>query len=315
MEGVYIMKRMNRKGYAVLGFGVILLVVIIIWFAFYNNIEKDEIERFEVELPRSTWIPLYESGKGGGATEDTYFIESTENSTITEVLPGKAYIQKQCKNKVKKMTRYIDGDWISRSRCYFDYHYIVLFDLETGEEIKKINTAEIIENTCPGFQPSGGDDAFLGIDGHYYFRLILENIPESAIDEEIEKILFIDVDTEETVVMDSEEMATEFSWARYEKEDEEYGETFKSADWETFEKLNGYDANAETFYTSVSRGGKGCIKVTVSCEALPQENDILYNRFPGLQKWVGSEGKQAVIYIGGYPTAEEVMEMFEKQEL
>lgn len=303
--------------------GVILAFVIIGIVVQYNwkkeaiqAHEEDKIEVYEVELQGDSLVPLYESGVGTGVREDSYLIESSEDSVLAYVFPGRAYIQSEAKNMAKKMSRNIDGETYSRIRLYTEYDYVIFYDLETGKEIKKIDIDKAVKTTIPDFQAVSGCAANVGENGKCYLKVRLENIPEKATDEEVEKILFIDIDTGETVIKESDEEAWEFTWGQRTEEEKEYDDMIDNADWEAFEERNQYNrADSESmFYVSIAEATRGCAKVGISCAALPEDNAHLYERFPGLEKWIGEEGKEAKIYIGGYPTVEEIMAMFERQE-
>ena len=50
--------------------------------------------------------------------------------------------------------------------------------------------------------------------------------------------------------------------------------------------------------------------VTLSPDNLPMESESLYSRFPGLREFQGEDGFEINIVLTGYPTAEEVFELF-----
>ena len=43
---------------------------------------------------------------------------------------------------------------------------------------------------------------------------------------------------------------------------------------------------------------------------LPESNETLYKEFPGLKNYGGSEEDIVTFYIGGAPTAEEILKLF-----
>ena len=54
----------------------------------------------------------------------------------------------------------------------------------------------------------------------------------------------------------------------------------------------------------------GSARITLQAKLLPEESQSLYSRFPGLRQFQGREDLEVNVVITGYPTAEEILEMF-----
>ena len=59
-----------------------------------------------------------------------------------------------------------------------------------------------------------------------------------------------------------------------------------------------------------SGGFPGTAIITLQAKLLPKESQSLYSRFPGLRQFQGREDLEVNVVITGYPTAEEILEMF-----
>lgn len=304
----------SRKGKQIALFCgiIIVLILTITGLTVYFNRNRDEITIENSQYPREGATLFDATGKGNVAPEDCYLIQDRETGIFPHVFPGDSYILLKNKQKMEVMTNEIDGESYTRVKGEFEYLDAVFYDLETGEETRKIDMLDIIKEACPGFQKGGALSIVLGEDGHKYIGLELENIPEKAADEVVNKMLFYDIDTGDTFTKDSEEEWLEFLRAGYEKKDKEYGMAMEEVDWEWNKLLK--KGEKEEYITPgvnvVVLEARGCVEVRIDCSLLPEKNDILYNRFPNLKEYNELEGKAAYIYIGGYPTADEIKAMF-----
>ena len=57
-------------------------------------------------------------------------------------------------------------------------------------------------------------------------------------------------------------------------------------------------------------GAPGDIIISLQAKHLPEESQSLYSRFPGLKQFRGREDLEVNVVITGYPTPEEILEMF-----
>ena len=305
------MKSRKGKQIAVFCSMIVLLILIVIGLAVYFIGNRDKIETENFQYPRKEDTLFDATGKGNVATEDSYLIMDTETGILPHVFPGDSYVLFESKGRVTRFINEKEGETYVRAKPEYKYFDAVLYDLATGEEVRRIDLLEIIRDACPGFQKGGTPSIVLGEDGHRYIGLELENIPEKATDEVVNKMLFYDIETGDTFTKDSEEEWLEFLRAGYEKKDKEYGMAMEEVDWE-WDKL--LKKEEEEYITPgvhvVVLEARGCVEVIIDCVDLPKENDLLYNRFPKLKDYINMEGKEAWIYIGGYPTADEIKAMF-----
>ena len=63
-------------------------------------------------------------------------------------------------------------------------------------------------------------------------------------------------------------------------------------------------------FTIGGAGFPGTAKISLQAILLPEESQSLYSRFPGLRQFQGREDLEVNVVITGYPTAEEILEMF-----
>ena len=305
------MKSRKRKWIAVFCSMIVLLISIITGLTVYFSRNQDEITIENSQYPREGDTLFDATGKGNVAPEDCYLIQDRETGIAPHVFPGDSYVGIKRSEKLVIMTNEIDGESYTRARREYEYLDAVFYDLGTGKETRKIDMLDIMKEACPGFQESGAPSIVLGEDGHKYIGLELANIPEKADDEVINKMLVYDIETGDTFTKDSEEEWREFLRAGYEKKDKEYGMAMEEVDWE-WDKL--LKKEEEEYITPgvhvVVLEARGCVEVRIDCSLLPEKNDILYNRFPNLKEYNELEGKVACIYIGGYPTADEIKAMF-----
>jgi len=54
----------------------------------------------------------------------------------------------------------------------------------------------------------------------------------------------------------------------------------------------------------------GVVSINLPATNLPQESEELYSRFPGLREFIGREDLEVVVFIGDFPSPEEILTMF-----
>ena len=64
------------------------------------------------------------------------------------------------------------------------------------------------------------------------------------------------------------------------------------------------------FYVSAYPCWKGMVRVWMTTDYLPKENQALYSEFPQLKEYQGEEGLAVCIYLSDYPSAEEIFKLF-----
>ncbi|WP_072525087.1 hypothetical protein [Clostridium sp. Marseille-P3244] len=306
--------RTGRKAVIILSiFILFLLIGILIW----KSVHGDKVVYTEKFSEGRLSSLLEETGVGTVDEADTFYVKRDEPAS-EKFVPGKYLLDIERQETDKVMSNTIDGEEYTRGKRDYDYLNLNIYNVNNPMQIKRINILELISTNCPGFQDSVFYYVSLQNDGALYVGFLLEDIPQKATDDVEIKWLFWNMETEETIVLDGEDAGITFIENGRTEEETEYLEKIEQADWESFYAQNGYRTEGQdrTFFNAEGLwAATGGVKVTVDCEVLPQENDILYTRFPELEKWKGAEGREAIIWVGGYPTVEEIMEMFEKQEL
>jgi hypothetical protein len=86
-----------------------------------------------------------------------------------------------------------------------------------------------------------------------------------------------------------------------------YGESYPSGQ-EMKEKIERYFA-----VKNFSRIN-GVATVELSTASLPEKNKALYERFPELEQYRDQEWRMVRIYLGGYPTKEEIASLFVEEK-
>ena len=136
---------------------------------------------------------------------------------------------------------------------------------------------------------------------------------------------FVDVDTYYDDLLESSEKAVRFNnqlriFFDWTQEPNYY--QFLNANGFTLFQREDFKSQTKFFYCATGSGtqgyqDEGIAEVRIVTYALPKENKELYSKFPRLKQYQGQEGLVAQIFLGNYPSAEEVMKLFleEGQEI
>ena len=65
-----------------------------------------------------------------------------------------------------------------------------------------------------------------------------------------------------------------------------------------------------TFFLMEYHNFEGVYQIEIMAKYLPKQNEALYGMFPELEQYRGEEDCYVCLYIGGYPTAEELLRLF-----
>ena len=92
---------------------------------------------------------------------------------------------------------------------------------------------------------------------------------------------------------------------------------FKLFDWEDYKSPTQSFSCTGRYSDTIGFPNEGIAEVRIATYALPKENKELYSKFPGLKQYQEQEGLVARIFLGSYPSAEEVLKLFleEGQEI
>lgn len=58
---------------------------------------------------------------------------------------------------------------------------------------------------------------------------------------------------------------------------------------------------------------KGYVVMEMPADLLPDQNEELYQRFPGLEAYKGQENKKVTFFFGGYPEPQEIAPLLEEE--
>jgi hypothetical protein len=73
---------------------------------------------------------------------------------------------------------------------------------------------------------------------------------------------------------------------------------------------NVIERNERNDFIVIDLGFQGVASITLLASLLPEESESLYSRFPGLRQFQGREDLRVQVVLTGYPTAQEILEMF-----
>jgi len=299
-----------------LGLGFLCIITGFGWYAYKEN------QRFSPAIsnpnPRFEDLVLMETGSGSGREEDTCLVIEKNTADIWRyykhfrVIPGKYVFFTERDGKVEELA----GN-AYREKFYWEYVQTNVYEIATGNLVKSINVKALIEEKAPGYQyDKGSAEAFTGKNGHIFLRWSLCDIPADGNQEPVSKYLCMDYETGEIYI----EETLQTLYGATEKQ-EIFKEEFYNHGWGAYLEQNEFtDFNDEaenekryfeyTAYGPVTAFVNGFADIRITTSALPKENEELYSRFPGLKDYQGKEGMVARIFLGGYPTAEEMQQLF-----
>ncbi len=297
---------------------VIVLGIISVSFYFYKRAQDFEI----IEDPTDASLVLW-TGKGTETAEDTCVIQDMYeivkrnlNLAVIQVFPGKYLLITEREGKVKELK---GEDYKDREKFYWDTAKTHVYDVADGKEVKTIDVLKVVEENLQGYQYDGGSATpVLGKNGNAFAEWIVSDIPENGNQEKKTKYMFMDLETGKIYVED--EGPFTFLEDGGEKQEKFEDEIFYDGGWEDFMKENNlteldHDKIMERAIDVVFYGLDlpGVARIRITTDGLPKENEKLYERFPGLKEWQGKKGRVACIYLGGYPTGEEIRELLREE--
>ena len=152
------MKSRKGKRIAVFCSMIVLLILIIIGLTAYFIRKRDKIEIENSQFPWEADTLFDATGKGNAAPEDSYLILDRETGILPHVFPGDSYVLVESKGRVTRFINEKDGETYVKAKPEYKYLDAVLYDLATGEEVRRIDLLEVIRDACPGFQYGYSDD-------------------------------------------------------------------------------------------------------------------------------------------------------------
>ena len=307
------MRRIKKRRRLVLcaGIAFVIFAGICCYYIYNAKIRADKIETGSMRSDdvESLYVG---SGIGTGSAKDSFVIAEGGDTWgswgLLDVFPGRGYIDCDFECNTTIMTNNIDGEHYRREKIEYEKMDAVLYDMQTGQEIRRFDLPELAKKACPDFQCRMLYDCKPREDGRDYLMIRLEDIPEKSTDELVEKYMIVDIDTEDVVIRDSIEEAYDFVEGDESEEEAKYGAEINGEDWRIPRKSG--DIEPEIWGV---RGSEGCVQISLSCTDLPEQNTLLYDRFPELEKWSGTAGKSVYIYVGGHPSIEDIYALLEEQ--
>jgi len=185
-----------------------------------------------------------------------------------------------------------------------------VYDLETREKVKSYDLGAMVEQYAPGGRWwNGGLYSFQQRGGDLYFGMGI--VGEEGRKEPIRRIdlIYINFETDEIAVKDVNSSVMKEAAEVYEECDRNYNTSLHYLLFEDeigIKKANGING---TFLKNETDKGYWCLEIYNDKDALPEENSILYSKFPGLKDYQGKDGEKIWICLMEDPTPEEVVTM------
>ena len=214
--------------------------------------------------------------------------------------------------------------------------FINVYSLETQKLVKSYSLKDLKKNMPSDYHIKPSLSNCFRNNGQDYIKVFTSYVGQDS--ELMHKLfwLIINVDTDEMRFVDtgayfdgllesSEKMSRYndqlrifFDWTQ---EPDRYRflsvNGFKLFDWEDYKSPTQSFSCTGRYSDTIGFPNEGIAEVRIATYALPKENKELYSKFPGLKQYQEQEGLVARIFLGNYPSAEEVMKLFleEGQEI
>lgn len=209
-----------------------------------------------------------------------------------------------------------------------------IYSLETRELVKSYRIEDMIKEVPSDYHISPSLPMCFRNNGQDYLRLNTSYVGTDPtqttrfyliINVDTDEMSFVDIDTYYDEWQESGEKAS-----RYLDQLHIFSDWTQEPNCYQFLSANGfipllwedYEPPTKPIYFTTSSNTRGFInegiaEVEIKAYALPEENKELYSKFPGLKQYQGQEDLVAQIFLGNYPSAEEIMKLFleEGQEI
>ena len=263
--------------------------------------EKNEVIQYDTG---DDWesVELIEVGK-----EKNVCIVSSESLTGENIIPGKYLVLSSVAGEREE----IGTGYINHYSCYD----INLYDLKSGELIKKIDVNELMEQEREYQITSNVSFRTVEVEGKECIRFVLERIPDEEDDRWNTdcKYLYVNIDTLDAFTMTGKEDEVRVIQNSDIKREmsifDKWGE-YSLTESNGFEYEDTGDEQEKYFFISAYPNWKGIVRVRMSACYLPKENNELYSEFPELREYQGKEGMDIWIYLSNYQSAEEIFKLF-----
>ena len=186
-----------------------------------------------------------------------------------------------------------------------------IYDLQTRERVKTYDLKDILEQFAADTSWAGGISSYQKQGGDLYFQLWT-----NGEDAEKDKDIYINFTTDEIVVKNRGASFSEVDEAK-EADDNRLTALVQSIVAEDeigLMQANGIKISKGTDLPDdsvklINFSERGYFCICLNRNSLPKENSTLYAEFPGLKDYQGEDGDMVYIYLGGYPTPEEILSM------
>ena len=275
---------------------IILFLCIGIFLFLYTRGPKEQYLIIEEYKSRSLesieWIGVAPDGIS------TCLVEYGGRPSRYDIVPGKYIVHEELEGYKRYI--YLDGEYIGEECCYEDYQLYV-YDLVTHEKRTIYDMNDFMEQNYPGCYISAFSDEVFSWNGQNVYtvriwrRIVKNEYPWN--------VQYLYINTEDG------------SFEEHEDDPEKnYSSTtdgvFYNTDGTSLFEQNLPEGILEEICIFTYQNYEGIFEVRGLAEYLPEHNDVLYGMFPELEQYRGEEDCYICLYIGGNPTAEELLRLF-----
>ena len=307
----------NSKGLLITG--AVIICVLLVIFIGWVIVHQREVERRRANTKTFVTDRRYDEMLylEAGAVNTNNLVVVTADDTdalyTSLIVPGRYVFLADCEYKYNDEEDIMEVERAKYTVC----------DLMTGAPLRTIDVKKIADRLEPDKVIRHPDGGYIVIEegGDIYLSFNLMNRKDMN-DKTQWRQLYINMETRE----DPMQMRGDFIRMRGDnlelaetltgEEGGEYAYGVLVMDEIGLIKANGF----EPYYSERYRGETAGMKVTdwgydvaqieMPKKYLPESNETLYKEFPGLKNYEGSEEDIVTFYIGGAPTAEEILKLF-----
>jgi hypothetical protein len=295
-------KRILKIGIA----GIVVLAIIVSIFVWYSS-NREEWLFYE---RRESIESIIHVEVANGYREGIAFIVTEEERydiSLRSYLPSHQIVLASDKGSVMRL-----GESLFPSVIRHDRAEVNIYNLVTRELVETIDIIPLFEPFSEEFQlQSSVALTFMDEAGDMYLGWLSRDIPTTAEFTQEQYRFILNLRTRE--VSFYEELPERFALEEQRELNLQLS-IFNSWSLEVegvqsrssrFRRVNGMDG-----ISLLATGIPSLVEIGLEAINLPQESQELYSMFPGLREFIGQEGLVITIYIGGKPSAEEILTMF-----
>ncbi len=277
---------------------LVLLLIISIGTVMYRKMHRNPNLNYfntETNVDDIEWMGVAEDGI------NTCIVQYGEKPTPF-VVPGQCIICNSRKGTSERIR------WDLREQYSYDRYELYAYDIQTREKRVLIDMADY-EEAYEDMNLTYTEGCWL-VDGEPSYLSIIETCPNETITDEEIDYDYLSVNVADGSYQILEERPR--SWMDYRTMilSELEGKVFLTnnlPEGAMPEELRLYDYK---FHIVKYHNFEGVYKIEIMAKFLPEQNEALYGMFPELEQYRGEEYCYVCLYIGGYPTAEELLRLF-----